>query len=199
VRSRWFGWSVAALVTTIVVAGARTPGYSQWGDTVSRLASRGQPFSLFASAGLVVYGLLVLAGAPTFRDRLIRWLVGVYGAAAVVAGLAPKDPPGGSPTLTSQVHVDATIVGGIAIIAAMAVVALRASCARTRRLSVAYFVLTGALAIAFRLAWGSPIYGLIERSMLVAAVSWLAMASQTLTSATNVDQTETHSFQTAGG
>lgn len=207
-RSRWLRWSVAALVTTIVVVGALTPGYSQSSDTVSRLASPGQPFALVASAGFILYGLLVLAGALTFGDRLVGRLVAVYGAAAVVAGLAPKDPPDGVPTLASQVHVDATIVGGVAIIAAMAIVAMRSRRVRSSRLSAACCLLTCSLAIAFRFAWGSPIYGLIERAMLAVAMVWLLICvdaarscsdGQSPVPATNCDQIETHSFQTAGG
>jgi hypothetical protein len=203
-RPRWLDASVVVLVSTIVVVGAVTPGYGQARDTVSRLASPGQPFALLAALGFVSYGALVLLGARSFQSRLVGRLTAVYGVTAVIAGLAPKDLPGDMHTLTSQIHVDATIVGGIAIIAAMATVGVRSPRLAERRLSLLFAVVTGSMALAFRLAWGSPIYGLLERSLLALAMGWLAWiarvdARQSFASVTNPDQIETHSFQTAGG
>ncbi|MEY2454300.1 MAG: hypothetical protein QOD92_3874 [Acidimicrobiaceae bacterium] len=203
-RSRWVDASVVVLVTTIVVLGAITPGYSQARDTVSRMASPGQAFALLAALGFVSYGVLVLLGTRSFQSLLVARLTGVYGVTAVIAGLAPKDPSDGTHTLASQIHVDATIIGGIAIITAMTIVGVRSPRLAARRGSLPCAVLTCATAFAFRYAWGSPVYGLVERAMLALAMGWLAWiaradARQSFASLTNPDQIETHSFQTAGG
>ena len=196
--------SNVVLATTVLACGALTPGYSQARDTVSRLGSPGQPFALLAGLGFVVYGGLVLLATPFYEDRGVARLVSVYGVAAVVAGLAAKDPPNGTHTLASQIHVDATIIGGIAITAAMLLTGIRSPRPGARRASLVSAVLTGSLAVAFELAWGSPIYGLVERAMLAVVMAWMVctardVSRQSVASATNVDQIDTHSFQTAGG
>jgi hypothetical protein len=109
--------SAVVLAVTVVAIGAVTPGYRPWADTVSRLGSPGQPHAWAARAAFVLYGLLVLAGASAAcgSHRLVR----LYGVAAIVAGVAPKDPPGSHHTLLSAIHVDATMLGGVAILIAM--------------------------------------------------------------------------------
>lgn len=111
------------LVVAVVLAGALTPGYSPWSDTVSRLGSSGQPYAFATRAAFVVYGLLTAVGAAAVaRGAAVRWSVRLYCAAAVVAGVAPKDAPGVPHTVASQVHVGATLLGGGAVMLAMAVV-----------------------------------------------------------------------------
>jgi hypothetical membrane protein len=170
----------AVLGLTVAVVGSLSPGYDQWADTVSRLGSPGQPHALVARAGTLIYGLVVLAGARLLgeavhgRSREVGGLIAVYGAGAVVAGLAPKDAPSAAHTLLSQVHVDATLVGGLGILVAMLLVACGASAVAERRLAAVAFVVTGSGALAFRLCWGSPVYGLVERVMIASAALWVA-------------------------
>jgi Protein of unknown function (DUF998) len=57
--------SAAVLTLAVIVIGSLTPGYDQWSDAVSRLASPGEPWALAARAAFAVYGLLVVAGACT--------------------------------------------------------------------------------------------------------------------------------------
>jgi hypothetical membrane protein len=103
-------WSVPALTAavvllggTVLLAGALTPGYDHRYDTVSRLASPGQPFAMVVRSAIVAVGVLVMLTARTVREsgatyrRPVSLLVGVAGAAAVVVGVAPKDPPDVSP------------------------------------------------------------------------------------------------------
>ena len=110
--------SAGVLATTIVVAGVLTPGYRPLVDAVSRLGSHDEPHASLLRAGLVLYGALVLTGAGALtrvtpgKERLLAFMIGTFGAASIVAGLAPKDPPGGTHTLISRIHVDADIVGG---------------------------------------------------------------------------------------
>jgi hypothetical membrane protein len=172
--------SVPVLVATVVVVGSITPGYSQMADTVSRLGSPGQPHAWVARTGFVLYGLLVAAGAGSLggqapgRPRTLTWLVRGYAAAAVVAGLASKDPPGPVHTTTSQVHVVATIVGGGLLVAAMALVAHRTTARAARLVAVSFAAVTLMGAVVFRLTWGSSYYGLVERVLLAAGALWVA-------------------------
>jgi hypothetical membrane protein len=175
--------SPAVLGITVVAGGALTPGYSPWRETVSRLGSAGAPHALAVRAGLVLYGLLVVAGAGSVgaiapaRERLLARLVGVYGLAAVAAAVAPKDPPGPVHSVLSRVHVDAAILGGVGLWAAMVGVAAWAPARRDRRLASTAAGLACVTAVAFRLAWGSSSYGLLERVLLVTAAGWVALAA----------------------
>lgn len=168
------------LTGVVVMVGALTPGYNPWSDTVSRLGSAGQPLATIARAGLILYGALVLIGATSLgehvpaRARCLASLVALYAAGAITAGIAPKDRPSGPHTVTSRIHVLATLAGGVAIIAAMLVVASCSRSAIVRRRSRAVAVACCVGAVAFKFSWGSPIYGFVERVLLVLAASWLA-------------------------
>jgi hypothetical membrane protein len=171
--------SAVVLASTIIVVGALTPRYSQLAETVSRLGSRGQPHASLARAGLVFYGLLVVVGAGPLaarvpgKERLLAWLIGGYGAASVVAGVAPKDPEHGPHTLTSQIHVGAAIAGGAMLMTAMALVA-RYAPQRDDRIRAATVLGAALLGVAvFPFLWGSFVYGLVERALLAMAVGWL--------------------------
>ena len=173
--------SAGVLAATIVVTGLLTPGYRPLVDAVSRLGSRDEPHASLLRVGLVLYGMLVVAGAGALgrslpgRERVLAFLVGGFGVASIVAGLAPKDPPGSTThTLISRIHVDADIVGGAMLIAAMALVA---RCAHTRAdrasaLAVGVFTLSGV--VVFPFTWGAAPYGLIELTLLATASVWLA-------------------------
>jgi len=179
--------ATAALMVATIVLGAMAPGYRPMADTVSRLGSAGQPHALAMQAAFILYGLVVLAGAAPLGDAAAtreRWLtaaVATYALAGVVAGLAPKDPPDVASTTASEVHVAATIVGGAAILLAMALVARHAPRRVDRRLAVVVGAGTAIGVVVFRFSWGSWFYGLVERSILALAMVWLvALAARLL-------------------
>ena len=180
--------SVAMFAGAVAVLGLLTPGYNQWSDTVSRLGSPGERWALAARTVFVVYGLLVIAGASTLRHTVDRHgrglalLLTLYGAACIVAGLAPKDQPGAPHTAASQVHVAATVVGGALAIGAMALVARYGPTRGARRAALVMALLTGLAAGVFRFTWGTPVYGLCERLVLGPGMCWIsALATRTLT------------------
>jgi hypothetical membrane protein len=178
-------WSILAsavvLAATIVVVGALTPGYSQLSETVSRLGSRGQPHTVLARAGLVLYGLLVVIGAGALgarapgKERMLAVLVGGFGVAGVVAGIAPKDPPDGPHTLTSQIHVTAAITGGAMLMVAMVLVARYAQLRSDRLAAAVAIAITTSGVIVFPFLWGTAIYGLVERVLLATGSGWLVV------------------------
>jgi len=178
--------SAAVLVTSVLLVGSMTPGYRPMADTVSRLGSAGQPHAIWIQVVFVLYGLLVLAGAGPLGDHaprrhgLLAAAIAGYAAAAVVAGLAPKDPPDVPTTLASQVHVDATIVGGAMILVAMGLVASCAPDRIDRWIAGTVAALTASGVIVFRFTWGSSFYGLVERGVLGVTVLWLALLATRL-------------------
>lgn len=167
------------LVTTVVLVGQLTPGYSPFTETVSRLASPGQPFAAVARIGFVLYGVLVIAGAGPLgdhlpgRERVLGGLIGVFGAAAVTAGIAPKDGPLAGHTAASRIHVVAAIIGGAAILLAMACVAFYAARDTARHTAALFALVTGIAVIVFKLTWGSQLYGFAERILLASPMLWL--------------------------
>src|SRR5215813_6505078 len=153
-----------------MVISALTPGYDQWSDAVSRLASPGETWALYARAAFAGYGLLVLAGASAVRHyaghhgpMLARCLM-LYGLTCALAGVAPKDQPGAAHTLASQVHVAAAILAGALAIGAMTLIARCGPSRVTRRSAAVMALLTGLAAAIFRQTWGTQVYGVSERS-----------------------------------
>ncbi|MBO0837461.1 MAG: DUF998 domain-containing protein, partial [Actinobacteria bacterium] len=86
--------SAAVFAGATIVIGSLTPGYDQWSEAVSRLASPREPLALAARTAFAAYGLLVVAGAGPLRQcagchgRTLARCLTLYGLACVVAGLA---------------------------------------------------------------------------------------------------------------
>jgi hypothetical membrane protein len=179
--------SVAVFTAAVIVIGALTPGYDQWSDAVSRLASPGERWALAARAAFAVYGLMVITGASTLRryggrrGRLLAACLTLYGVACVVAGAAPKDQPGAPHTVVSQVHVWAAIGAGALAIAAMTLVSGYGPGRAARRGAAVMALLTVLAAVAFRFTWGSQLYGVSERVLLGLGMCWIsALAARAL-------------------
>jgi hypothetical membrane protein len=164
---------------TVVVTGELTPGYDHRYDTVSRLASPGQPYAMVVRSTIVAVGVLVVLNAAVLRTsaaigrRLVRLLVGVAGAAAVIVGASPKDPPDVGPTTVSQLHVAASLTGVGALVAVMVCVTWSSPHRAERRRSAASLTLIVTAATAFPFTWGSMVYGLLQRVILLTALVWL--------------------------
>jgi hypothetical membrane protein len=178
--------SAAAVLlgVTVVLTGELTPGYDHRYDTLSQLASPGQPFAMVVRSAIVAVGVLVTltaralrASAASYR-RHVSPLVGVAGAAAVVVGVAPKDPPDVDPTTVSQLHVAAALIGLGALVAAMAYVTWSSPHRDERRRSAASLTLIVIAGTAFPLTWGSVVYGLLERIILLTALAWLVATAR---------------------
>ena len=173
--------SFVVLAAVTVVLEAITPGYDALSETVSHLASRGQPYAQYARAAFIAYGLLVITGAGALaaetlvRRRAGAALLAAFGACSIVAGLAPKDPPGPIHTLPSEIHVDATIVGGAALLAVMLLMFRGGPTRLDRILSLVAATLTTVVIGIFRFTWGNPYYGLIERALLLIGAGWLSL------------------------
>jgi hypothetical membrane protein len=167
------------LGVTVLLTGALTPGYDHRYDTVSRLASPGQPFAMVVRAAIVAVGVLVALTARALREsaatyrRQVSLLIGVAGAAAVVVGVAPKDPPDVDPTTLSQLHVAASLIGAGALVAAMAYATWSSPHGVERRQSAASLTLIAIAGTAFPFTWGSVVYGLLQRVVLLTALAWL--------------------------
>lgn len=148
------------LVVGLTLAAALTPGHSQRTDTISSLAAPGEPLRGLVVATLVLYGTLVALGAPT-------GLVRVHGGATVLVGLVPK-VGACTASVANVVHVAAAVVAGAAIVGAMLGFGHRRWGA------------TAALAaIMFRLAWGTDLYGALERVVVLLVVTWLTVVVAT--------------------
>ncbi len=174
------------LGAAVVALGAATPGYSHGADTISGLASPGQPHAAAGRAALVAYGLSVVAGAGAVgrhvprRSRLLVALVRTYGWAGVVAGLAAKGLPGTAPTTAGAVHVAATLAGGGAVVLAMAVVWHGGLDAPLRRASGVLAWTVPVLAVILERCWGTGVYGYVERVLVALPVVWLAVLERPL-------------------
>jgi Protein of unknown function (DUF998) len=188
-RARLLGALVAGPMLAVVtlIAGTATAGYDPWANTISRLASPRQPFALPVALSFVLYGLLVLwaatplASAFSSSGRTASALLSLYGAAGVVCGLAPKDLPGVATTPASRVHVAATIVGGVAVLGCMALAVAQEPSGAWRRTTLALFLATIVAAVTFRQAWGTSIYGALERVVLGVPMLWVtALAARAL-------------------
>jgi hypothetical protein len=160
-------------------------GYRPWADAVSRLGARDEPYRFFARLGIAAYGALIVVGAGPLgavvsaRTRLVSTLTAVFGCSAVVAGLAPKDPPRAPHTLVSHVHIAATLVGGACLLVAMTVVARHGRDAVTRHRARWFFAVAAVGVVVFPFTWGSRVYGCIEIALLTLASVWLSSLALT--------------------
>lgn len=182
--------SSAVFACAVIVIGSLTPGYDQWSDAVSRLASPGEPAALPARVAFAAYGLLVAAGAGSLRTyaghnghTLARCLM-LYAVACAVAGVAPKDQPGAAHTAASQFHVAAAVVAGALAIGAMTLVSRSGPTQASRRAAATMAVLTGLAAVLFRFTWGTRVYGVSERIVLALGMCWISALATTALSAT---------------
>jgi len=172
--------SAAAFAFAVTIIGSLTPGYNQWSDAISRLASPGEPFALAARAAFAAYGLLIAAGASTVRKyaghhaSLLAGCLALYGVACIVAGVAPKDQPGAAHTLISRVHVTAAILGGVLVLFAMTLVSRYGLTRAARRAARVMALLTGLTAVIFWRTWGTHAYGLTERVLLALGMTWIS-------------------------
>jgi hypothetical protein len=179
--------SAGVFAFAVIVIGSLTPGYDQWSDAVSRLASPGERWALAARAAFAAYGLLVVAGASTLRQyagrhglTLARCLT-LYGVACVFAGVAAKNRPGTTHTAASQVHVAAAVLAGALALSAMTLVSKCALTRATRRAAAAMALLTGLAAGIFKYTWGTQMYGISERVLLGLGMCWIsALAARAL-------------------
>lgn len=179
--------SAGVFAFTVIVIGSLTPGYDQWSDAVSRLASPGERWAPAARAAFAAYGLLVAAGASTLQRYAGRYghaltrCLALYGVACAIAGLAPKDQPGAEHTAVSQLHVAAAVLAGALAIGAMTLVARCGVTQATRRAAVAIALLTALAAGIFTCTWGTQMYGLSERVLLGLGMCWIsALAARAL-------------------
>lgn len=173
----------APLLLVVSVAAARhTPGYSGWRDTVSRLGSTGQPWAVAVRASFVAYGLLVAIGVQVLvrgsrGASLAAAALYTFAVASVVAGLAPKDLPGAPHTAASDVHVYATVVGGVALLLGMAIIGWSETSSLRRTITALAAVVIICATVVFRLTWGTHYYGAVERVVLAPGMAWLVLAA----------------------
>ncbi|MGX6600970.1 DUF998 domain-containing protein [Micromonosporaceae bacterium Da 78-11] len=199
--------SVTGGAVTMLFALVAAPG-PWWQGYVSEAGTAGQPYAVPYRWGLILLalGVAVLGGAtgrPTRRPvgRLDRRLAGPVTAvcllvAAVLAGtsgvvpcsnLCPL-PPYEPTTLADVVHTAASILGMAVLTGAMAAVWRTGARPVIRRLAatgVALMVPLGAtLGLTMVLVGRGSLGAVLERLLLVVAVSWL-VGTASLTAATS--------------
>ena len=205
--------SVAASFPVVAIGvlalGSLTPGYSQLADPVSRLASSGERWAPEASGLIAIYGAMVIVGSGSLgqylrrhdlprRANLLTLLLASYGVACMVVSIAPKNQPGTPPTLISELHVSAAVIGGGMLFGAMGLVARRAASRAVRSTAIAVGVLTAAGAVALRLTWGTHVYGLNERLLLALGMGWLSALATLRWRARSRRSATAHSTSTIG-
>ena len=178
---------LAAVAAFIVTAGAgvmlyalvREPG-PWWQGYVSEVGVAGRPYAMVYRLGLLLLalGVAVLAQASR-RARLLLLTAAVFAGTSGVVACTDQCPlPPYEPTTPADViHTAAAILGMAVLAAGMAVTWWEASRPAIRRLAAAALTLTVPLGAALGLIMlfaGRGVAGaVLERVMLVVAVSWL--------------------------
>jgi hypothetical protein len=169
----------AALMLFALVA---APG-PWWQGYVSEAGTAGQPYAIPYRWGLVVLacGVALLGRAlPSVRPAAVA--LGIAAVFAGVSGVVPCSdrcplPPYEPTTVADVVHTAASILGMAVLAGAMAAVCVAERRTATRRLAMVAVSLTVPLAAAvgltMLLAGRGTLGALLERSLLVVAVSWL--------------------------
>lgn len=179
----------APLWATVSLAQAATrDGFDLTRHPLSAL-STGSPGWLQIT-NFVVAGVLILIGAGSFRfgGGALPWLLGVYGAGMIAAGIFPPDPGNGFPAGTPDAvpaavsghaigHMAAGSVSFLALIAACYVLGRRFARAGDRR-AAALSVAAGTALLAGDL-WamtGGPAGSLTLAAGAIAAMLWVSAA-----------------------
>lgn len=184
--------AVALFWVGTLVAGALATGYSARADYVSSLAGRGSSVAVLGIGAIAALGLAHLAAAAALRGvvavpLVLAGLAGLTIAAfrtgcplgAAGCGSGANDAP---PDVADTVHVLAVVGYEIALVAAMAVVAVRV--ARERPAAAALTVAAAAASVALALNIDGPDLGLWQRAWLAVNTGWLVVAALRLRSHT---------------
>jgi hypothetical protein len=178
------GVAVAAGAAVMLVALVAAPG-SWLAGYVSEAGTAGQPFAGAYRTGLISLGLGValLAVSQIRPAAVLLWaaaaLAGVSGAVSCSGG-CPL-PPFERTTLTDVVHTAASVVGMVMLAAAMAAVWWRDPRPVMRRTAAVAVSLTaplgGALGLTMVFAGRNAVGAVLERLLLLVAVTWLVGVS----------------------
>lgn len=160
-------------LASVVIAGARRPGYSHIADPVSLLGMAGAADGPLVAVAWAATGVLILSlGVGLWLDRqgpgrgtaVLIMLAGAASAAIAVG--FPMDPPGEPASWRQRGHEALVAVAGIAFVLALLTAARSAAVPPWyRRMSwiALAAMIAGAAGAALSLAAGRPTIGLFER------------------------------------
>lgn len=178
------GGSVVVTAGAVVMLVALVaPAGSWWDGYVSEAGTAGQPYAIPYRAGLVL-----LAAGVALIGQALRALRAASVALFVAAGLAATSglvactdrcplPPYEPTTVADVVHAAASVLGMVVLAGAMVLIwlaDLRTAVTRLAGVAVTLIVPLGAVLGLLMLFVGRGDFGaLVERAVLVVAVSWL--------------------------
>jgi len=185
-------------IVAFLLEGLTRPGYSQWRNYVSQLATGDGAWVQIAN--FVVCGLLVIAFAIGLRSAIkgsrgavgAPVLLGIFGLSLVVAGVFPTDPalgyPPGAPdvqTTHGTIHALAGVSAFTLLPASTFVMTWHFARTRERRWAI-YSAAVGALIIVMFVAsntaaaidatgnWPNAPTGFFQRIAIIAGWTWIA-------------------------
>jgi len=186
------GFAVLAGALTMLLALVAAPG-SWWQGYVSEAGTTGAPWATAYRWGLILLaaGVALLGLTPRPVSRLLATPLGSAALLAATSGAVPCTegcplPPFEQTTWSDVLHTAASILGMALMAGAMAVPAFSAAFRpAARRLASTALALTvplgGTLGLTMLFVGRGTLGALLERIMLVVAVSWLTgMAALTL-------------------
>lgn len=183
-----------SFIALFFVEGFTRPGYSQWRNLVSQLATG--PFGWMQVLNFLLCGALVMACAIGMRSALrgtrgsigVPLLMGMFATALLVAGIFVTDPSQGYPVGAPEVHTTHGLIHGFAGLAAFLTLAATAFAmswhfsadSRQRRwmvysISIGVFIMVSfpaSFVLSAQLP-GSP-GGVFQRITIISGWMWLA-------------------------
>jgi hypothetical protein len=168
----------------VLVGGVVTPGYDPAQKTISRLAEPGLPAAAAVGTAILTVGLALLGLALTMGPKAVagRLLLGIAGAALLLAAAIPLDPASAQGT---TIHRSATTIAMLALVVALLAFApsLRER-EGWRGYGLLSFVL-GASAVAILLIGLAMLpttfaVGAWERCFLALPMTWMVLVSARL-------------------
>lgn len=196
-------------ILMFLVEGLTRPGYSQWRNFVSQLATG--PGGWVQVVNFLLCGVLVIAAAVGWRAALRGTrgsiggpvVLGLFGLALLVAGTFSTDPALGYPVGAAQVHTTHGLIHGLAGLGAFTLLPATAFVmawhfAATRQTRwVIYSASVGALILVLFVAmntvstmdqlgsWHNAPTGFLQRIAIIAGWTWIAMVSWRLSESPN--------------
>ena len=179
------------MVTIVIIAGLKTPGYNHITDTISSLCDQQSTNPELMTVGFFIFGTLMIGFAyglylrlrPDSKARRIWISLTLYGVGMIFAGIFHDSPGIGIATINAEgvLHNSSTLIAFFSLLVAVwtfaKIVHGKPSWFGFTWFSIAAAAVSLVLSIAFILQSYIPFSGLLQRIVYTIPLIWIEVVS----------------------